>query len=173
MLILAIDLGKTKSLACWYQADDATTHEFRTVPTRPGDFHSLLLDRRVDRVVIEVCDAAGWVVDLCRTLAIPVQVADTNREAWRWRNVKHKCDRGDAVTRFARDIEVGLRLDEHSDAGTEQRLVIDQRDTDGAHASLTDRAGMCADRRNFPSSPASARRMPPASCARSRMPGMP
>ena len=59
MLILAIDLGKAKSLACWYQADDAT-HEFRTVPTRPADFHSLLLDRPVDRVVIEICDAAGW-----------------------------------------------------------------------------------------------------------------
>jgi hypothetical protein len=24
MLILAIDLGKAKSLACWYQTDDAT-----------------------------------------------------------------------------------------------------------------------------------------------------
>ena len=42
MLILAIDLGKAKSLACWYRADDATQHEFRTVPTRPGDFHTLL-----------------------------------------------------------------------------------------------------------------------------------
>jgi len=96
MLILAIDLGKTKSLACWYQADDAT-HEFRTVPTRPGEFHTLLLDRPVDRVVIEICDAAGWIVDLCRTLGIAIQVANTNQEAWRWRNVKNKCDRGDAV----------------------------------------------------------------------------
>jgi transposase len=96
MLILAIDLGKAKSLACWYQADDAT-HEFRTVPTRPGDFHTLLTDRPVDRVVIEICDAAGWIVDLCRTLGIAIQVANTNQEAWRWRNVKNKCDRGDAV----------------------------------------------------------------------------
>src|SRR4051812_37407928 len=37
MLILAIDLGKAKSLACWYQADDATQQESRTVPTRPDD----------------------------------------------------------------------------------------------------------------------------------------
>jgi transposase len=96
MLILAIDLGKAKSLACWYQTDDAT-HEFRTVPTRPGDFHALLADRPVSRVVIEACDAAGWVVDLCRTLGVAVQVADTNREAWRWKNVKHKCDREDAL----------------------------------------------------------------------------
>ena len=95
MLILAIDLGKAKSLACWYQADNAT-HEFRTVPTRPGDFHTLL-DRPVDRVVIEICDAAGWIVDLCRTLGIPVQVANTNQAAWRWKNVKNKCDREDAL----------------------------------------------------------------------------
>src|SRR3954462_9801070 len=101
MLILAIDLGKAKSVACWYQtaadASDGGRREFRTVPTRPGEFHTLLADRPVDRVVIEICDAAGWIVDLCRTLAIPIQGADTNREAWRWRNVKNKCDRGDAV----------------------------------------------------------------------------
>ena len=96
MLILAIDLGKAKSVACWYQAEDGT-HEFRTVPTRPGDFHTLLTDRAVDRVVIEICDAAGWIVDLCRTLGIPVQVANTCREAWRWKNVKNKCDRGDGL----------------------------------------------------------------------------
>jgi transposase len=96
MLILAIDLGKAKSLACWYQSDDAS-HEFAAVPTRPGDLHTLLTDRPVDRVVIEVCDAAGWIVDLCRTLGIPVQVADTNQQAWRWKNVKNKCDREDAL----------------------------------------------------------------------------
>ena len=96
MLILAIDLGKAKSLACWYQTDD-NTHEFRTVPTRPGDFHTLLNDRAVDRVVIEICDAAGWIVDLCRTLGTPVQVANTCREAWRWKNVKNKCDRSDGL----------------------------------------------------------------------------
>jgi hypothetical protein len=66
MLILAIDLGKAKSLACWYESDDAT-HEFRTVPTQPGHFHTLLTDQRVDRVVIEICDAAGWIVDLWRS----------------------------------------------------------------------------------------------------------
>ena len=96
MRILAIDLGKAKSLACWYETDD-TTAEYGTVPTRPGDFHTLLSERIVDRVVIEICDAAGWIVDLCRTLGIEVQVANTNQQAWRWKNVKHKCDRGDAL----------------------------------------------------------------------------
>jgi transposase len=96
MLILAIDLGKAKSLACWYQTVDAT-HEFRTVPTRPDDLRTLLTDRPVERVVIEVCDAAGWIVDLCRTLGISIQVANTNQAAWRWKNVKNKCDREDAL----------------------------------------------------------------------------
>ena len=96
MRILAIDLAKARSLACWYQADD-TTQEYRTVPTRPAEFHSLLSERPIDRVVIEICDAAGWVVDLCRTLGVEVQVANTNQQAWRWKNVKHKCDRGDAL----------------------------------------------------------------------------
>ena len=105
MLILAIDLGKAKSLACWYQTDDVT-HEFRTVPTRPDDFRTLLTDRPVDRVVIEICDAAGWIVDLCRTLAIPIQVANTNRDAWRWKNVKNKTDREDAL-KLARMSSMG------------------------------------------------------------------
>lgn len=96
MLILAIDLGKAKSVACWYQTDIAA-HAFRTVPTRPGDFHSLLTDRPVDRVVIEICDAAGWIVDLCRTLGIEIQVANTNQQAWQWKNVKNKCDREDGL----------------------------------------------------------------------------
>ncbi len=47
--------------------------------------------------MIEICDAAGWIVDLCRTLGIPVQVANTNQEAWRWKNVKNKCDRSDGL----------------------------------------------------------------------------
>ena len=56
--MLILDLGKARSLACWYESDD-TTQQFRTVPTRPADFHTLLSERVVDRVVIEVCDAAG------------------------------------------------------------------------------------------------------------------
>ena len=96
MVILAIDLGKAKSVACWYQASDGT-HEFETVPSRPQDFHDLLIDRPMDRVVIEVCDMAGWVVDLCRDLCIPIQTANANGEGWRWKNVKSKTDPKDAL----------------------------------------------------------------------------
>lgn len=95
-VILALDLGKAKSVACWYQAGEEK-HQFRTVRSSPADVHDLLVDRPVDRVVIEVSDMAGWIVDLCRSLGIAIEVANTNREAWNWKNVKDKCDRKDAL----------------------------------------------------------------------------
>src|SRR5688572_9915533 len=103
MTVLSIDLGKTNSVACWYQTGGQAlpaadcTHEFRTVKSHLQDFHDLLTDRPVEQVVIEICDMAGWVVDLCRTLGIKVQVANANTEGWRWKNVKKKTDRDDAL----------------------------------------------------------------------------
>ena len=74
------------------------THEFRKVASTPTAMHDELLTRReVDRVVIEVSGQAGWVADLCRALGIVVQVANANGQAWRWRNVKDKSDRQDAL----------------------------------------------------------------------------
>jgi transposase len=37
------------------------------------------------------------VVDLCRALGIEVQVANANGEAWRWKAVKNKSDKADAL----------------------------------------------------------------------------
>ena len=96
MLILAIDLGKAKSLFCWYDTGDQT-HTFKTVPSTPAAFAERLAERKVDRVVVEVCDMAGWVMDLCQAMSIPIQVADANGEGWRWRNVKSKTDRTDGL----------------------------------------------------------------------------
>jgi len=47
--------------------------------------------------VIEVCNIAGWVCDLLRGLGVEVQVANTSEDAWRWRKVKKKNDRADAL----------------------------------------------------------------------------
>ena len=94
--ILAIDLAKAKSLFCWYRTEDQT-HELRTIPSTPQAFHDALVEQKVDRVVIEVCDMAGWVQDLCCGLGIPIQVANVNTEGWRWRNVKNKTDKTDAL----------------------------------------------------------------------------
>ena len=50
-----------------------------------------------DRVVIEICSMAGWVCELLRGLNVEVQVANTSDDAWRWRKVKQKDDRRDAL----------------------------------------------------------------------------
>jgi transposase len=95
MLILAIDLGKFKSVACVYASE--AEHKFRTVPTRPQDLHDLIADLRPARVVFEVGSAAGWVRDLCEGLEVPTQIANPNHEGWRWKGVKRKTDKDDAL----------------------------------------------------------------------------
>lgn len=94
--ILAIDLGKFKSVACDYDAQTGE-HRFDTIPTRPQDFHDLLTERQPDRLVIEIGSAAGWVADMAQALSIEVQIANPNHEAWRWKNVKRKTDKDDAL----------------------------------------------------------------------------
>lgn len=96
MKILALDLGKFKTVGCEYEAETAQ-HRFVSVATRPQALHDLLVDLEPDRVVIEICSIAGWVCDLVRTLGIEIQVANTNEEVWRWRKVKRKNDRRDAL----------------------------------------------------------------------------
>jgi transposase len=96
MVILAIDLAKAKSLFCWSQVPEGT-HSMRTIPSTPQAFHDAFLERKVDRVVIEVCDMAGWIKDLCERLEIPIQIANGNTEGWRWRNVKVKTDKKDVL----------------------------------------------------------------------------
>lgn len=94
--ILAIDLGKFTSVACDYHMADGS-HRYTTVKTRPQVLHDLIVERTPERVVIEIGSAAGWVRDLCETLGVPLQVANPNHEAWRWKNVKRKTDRDDAL----------------------------------------------------------------------------
>lgn len=94
--ILAIDLGKFHSVACFYEVADGR-HEFKRIETSPRAVNELLLERKVLKVVIEIGAQAGWVVDLCGALGIAVEVANANGEAWRWRSVKDKSDRKDAL----------------------------------------------------------------------------
>ncbi|QDU72637.1 IS110 family RNA-guided transposase [Mucisphaera calidilacus] len=95
MQLLAIDLGKFKSVACLYRGDDDT--EFRTIETRPQVIHDLLTECEPERLVVEVGTVTGWVHDLAAALGIEVQVANPNTEGWRWRRVKRKTDRDDAL----------------------------------------------------------------------------
>jgi transposase len=94
--ILALDLGKFKSVACRY--DPATgDHAFETIATNPPAVHDLLLDAAPSMLVIEACSICGWVRDLAETLGIEVRVANTHGEAWKWKHVKRKTDRDDAL----------------------------------------------------------------------------
>ena len=47
MQILALDLGKYKSVACEYEAESGR-HSFVTLPTTPQAFHDLIVDREHD-----------------------------------------------------------------------------------------------------------------------------
>lgn len=96
MKILAIDLGKSKSVACLYESETAVA-EFRKVGTSSGELDQLILWSKPDRIVIEICSSAGWVADLVEAAGIDLQVANTAAPAWRWSNTKRKTDRDDAL----------------------------------------------------------------------------
>ena len=96
MKILAIDLGKNKSVACVYEAETAA-HRYMTLQSTPSVLHDLIAGEAPARVVIEVGSTAGWVCDLCRAMGVEIQVANPNGEAWHWKNVKRKTDRDDAL----------------------------------------------------------------------------
>ena len=96
MKILALDLGKYKTVGCDYERETGQ-HRFRASFTTPAALEQLVKEVKPDRVVIEVCNIAGWVCDRLRRMGVEVQVANTNDDAWRWRKVKKKNDRRDAL----------------------------------------------------------------------------
>jgi len=63
----------------------------------PGTLLTVLHVEQPDRVVIEVGPSAGWISDVIRQAGVELQVANPNHEGWRWRNVKRKTDRLDAL----------------------------------------------------------------------------
>ena len=95
-IIVAIDLGKYKSVAC---AHDEATGEFRftSFETTRGELHRLLAKEQLAVVVIEACLLAGWVHDLCGQLGIRCLVANTASEAWKFKHLKRKTDKDDAL----------------------------------------------------------------------------
>jgi len=93
--ILAIDLGKYKSVACVH-AEASGTFRFTSVETTRSEMHRLLTRDRPTVVLIEACLLAGWVHDLCAELGIRCLVANTASEAWKFKHLKRKTDRDDA-----------------------------------------------------------------------------
>ncbi len=96
MKILAIDLGKFKSTACVLDTT-SNEHAFEVIRTTAAEVHDLLAQHQPDRVVIEIGSAAGWVKDMAEAMGLSVQVANPNHDAWRWKNVKRKTDKDDAL----------------------------------------------------------------------------
>jgi transposase len=96
MKILALDLGKSKSAVCIL--DTAEMKErYTTIPTKPFALVNVLERERPGMVVLEVGTLAGWVHDVVADQGCRVAVANPNHEGWRWRNVKRKSDRLDAL----------------------------------------------------------------------------
>ena len=111
--ILALDLGKFTSVLCVY---DPATHAHRFVvgvQTTPAAVHDLLVAHQTPEpshtlLVVETCDAAGWVHDVaCATAGVAVTVVHTQGdERWMWCKVKRKTDRDDAL-KLARLARLG------------------------------------------------------------------
>ena len=96
MNILAMDLGKSKTVFCDYSSDNGE-HEFGKVNTSPQEIHDLIVEKDPQRVVLEICSTAGWIFDMAKALNKETEVANTSHEAWRWKNVKKKNDKQDAL----------------------------------------------------------------------------
>jgi transposase len=94
--ILAIDLGKYKSVACDYHPPTGEV-AFTTLDTGRVELHRLLARRRPGVVVIEACALSGWVHDLCGELGLPCRVANTARKACKFKHAQRKTDRNDAL----------------------------------------------------------------------------
>jgi len=94
--ILAIDLGKFKSVTCLLDSDTNQT-EFWTMATDRHYLLAVLKNYHPDLVVIESCGLAGWVHDICTEEGYEVLVCNPNQEAWKWKHIKRKTDRDDAL----------------------------------------------------------------------------
>src|SRR5687768_17551161 len=93
--ILAIDLGKYKSVACLSRSSD--DHRFTTITTGREELARLIDAHRPAVILIEACLLAGWVRDLCAEKGATCLVANTSSEAWKFKHLKRKTDRDDAL----------------------------------------------------------------------------
>src|SRR4051794_14271624 len=99
--IIALDLGKFKTVACVMNAADRG-HVFETIEMSPQAVHELLArhattDPHDTRVGFETCDCAGWVHDVCVSLGLPAGGGWADAATWRGQRVKRKTDRDDAL----------------------------------------------------------------------------
>jgi transposase len=94
-IILAIDLGKYKCVAC-VPDEDSGEFRFTTFDTSRAGLRKLIDKERPAVVIIEACLLAGWVHDLCMETGVRCLIANTASEAWKFKHLKRKTDRDDA-----------------------------------------------------------------------------
>ena len=129
MRILALDLGKFKSVSCCFDTEVQTT-EYWTLSTDRPYLTTVLQKYQPELVVIEACSIAPWVHDLCSELGFRILVCNPNQEAWRWKNVKRKTDRDDAL-KLAKLAALGQLTPVHipARAAREHRWLVKYRKT--------------------------------------------
>ena len=94
--ILAIDLGKFKSVTCLLDTETNET-EFWTMSTDRPYLLAVLQEVPARSGRDRVLSTSGWVHDACTAAGYKVLVCNPNQEAWKWKNVKRKTDRDDAL----------------------------------------------------------------------------
>ncbi len=129
MLILSMDLGKFKTVCCYYET---TTREYRfvTIETKRNHVENLFSLEKTDLVVMEACGPSGWISDICHEKKLKTIVCSTNDEAWAWKNTKRKTDRDDAL-KLAKMAMMGMLTSVHVPQPQirEQRAIIKYRKT--------------------------------------------
>jgi transposase len=129
MMILAIDLGKFNSMCCFWDTH-TQQHRFQAAATRRDYLTSVLVNHQIDLVVMEACGPSGWINDLCAEHGIRTLVCSTNEAAWRFKNVKRKTDKDDAV-KLARLAMLNQLVPVHVPSRTmrEYRTLVKYRKT--------------------------------------------
>jgi hypothetical protein len=79
MKILAIDLGKFKSVACLFDTE-TNQSQYETIPTVVFAIKQLLQTMQPNKVMIETCTISGWVYDLCKGHGFEGLAADPSQE---------------------------------------------------------------------------------------------
>ena len=96
MKILALDLGKFKTMCCLFDSN-SRAYEFLTATTDRHYLSTIFKNHKVDLVVMEACGPSGWINDLAVSHGHKTLVCSTNEDAWKWSNVKRKTDKDDAL----------------------------------------------------------------------------
>lgn len=121
--ILAIDLGRYKSVVCIDQRA-SREHTFHTISTTPAEITKLLTRHPQTLVVIEACANAGWVHDHAVAAGHTVKVANTAAEAWKFQHLKRKTDHDDAKRLAELEVIGQLPTVSLPDSVTRQRRML-------------------------------------------------